>query len=85
MRLIDAEVLILETLFNPNHVSYISRQDVQNAPTVDAEPVTRCKDCRWYDAGHNEVDAWQRCRVLKIETHDDFFCANGERADVQRV
>lgn len=60
------------------------RSMVHGAPTVDAVPVVRCKDCKWA-----EVDAWWTyCKLRHKEdttnsiiytcTHD-FYCADGER------
>ena len=34
-RYIDADALIKNTIFNPCHVPYITKSDVENAPTVD--------------------------------------------------
>lgn len=56
MRIIDADKLINETIFNPLHVPYVTKRDVENAPTVDAEPVKRgrwteddyCSECGQY-------------------------------------
>ena len=42
MRLIDADALLINTIFNPNHVPYISKQDVISAPTVGRW--IRCED-----------------------------------------
>lgn len=39
---------------------------INNAPTVDAVEVVRCKDCR----------KWCICHKS-----DDFYCADGERID----
>ena len=38
-------------------------------PTVDAVPVVRCKDCKYF-----------KTRLCENEdNHDDWFCADGER------
>lgn len=51
------------------------------APTVDAEPVTRCKDCK-----HSYVSVDARCcsrgAFYDVAVPDDFFCALAERKDV---
>ena len=40
-------------------------------PTVDAVPVVRCKDCKYF-----------KTRLCENEdNHDDWFCADGERKD----
>ncbi len=43
----------------------------------------RCKDCKYYEAGQNEVDAWRVCQVhhRPIDTWDDNFCGWAERRD----
>ena len=52
MRLIDADVLLEEfrkemdkSIFEGRSV----REVIDNAPTIDAVPVVRCRDCRWWD------------------------------------
>ena len=43
--------------------------DIKNAPTVDAVPVIRCKDCKYF-----------KTRLCENEdNYDDWFCADGER------
>lgn len=49
--------------------------------TSDRVDVVRCKDCKYLNAGENEVDAWYRCRIKKIDVDSDFYCADGERRD----
>ena len=40
---------------------------IDNAPTIDAVPVVRCKDCKWWD----ECD----------ELDENGYCHHGERKD----
>lgn len=66
---------------------------LENAPTVDAEPVIRCKDCKYFDHsdfGKGEeywckhfvsTDDYTRCHKVV----EDDFCAWGERKSGQRV
>ena len=42
-----------------------------DAPTIDAVPVVRCKDCKYFKT--------QLCQ--NEDSHDDWFCADGERKD----
>lgn len=88
MRLIDSTRLILES-----DGESVSLRDIVNAPTVDAEPVVRCRDCKYrgfsectmcheelhdyYDDGYLESDV----RVYDY-TEDDGFCHKGERRKV---
>lgn len=87
MRLIDAEEL--ERLFNAQIEqgatdAFDAFDDaLQDALTIDAVPVVRCKDCKHYDLGvclriYSEgnayVDAWQPRKP-------EDFCSYGERKD----
>lgn len=74
MRLIDADKLPLD----------IEREDVEDAPTVDAVEVVRCKDCKYGDTYEMGVplDGSVRCNLHDdgYEIHDTlWFCADGER------
>ena len=49
--------------------SIVYRINLQEA--VDAVPVVRCKDCKYF-----------KTRLCENEdSHDDWFCADGERKD----
>ena len=50
MRLIDADDLMK----NLPPEEMCSRFAVENAPTIDAVPVIRCKDCKYKDDGIDE-------------------------------
>ena len=52
MRLIDADELLK---YKSDH-EMISTHLIYNAPTVDAVPVIRCKDCKYKDDGIDEDD-----------------------------
>lgn len=60
----------------------------EELPAVDAMPVVRCRDCKYYDR------RWFTCEndvlLIKIDdcgchppfrVDDDWFCADGERRD----
>lgn len=83
-RLIDADALMKYT---QNQISRsIDCNDIARFPTIDAEPVVRCKDCK-----HRGVDG--KCPmyheeyieeyeyILHDNTLDDGFCDCGERKD----
>ena len=89
MRLIDADAL-LETanwlVFADNKVdvAYVQVADIMRQHTVDAVPVIRCRECKYYEVGQNEVDAWSACYAHVgriIETWDDNFCGWAERKE----
>ena len=46
--------------------------DIEAAPTVDAVPVVRCRECK-----HRYSDSW--CEY--VDDDDNFYCARGERKD----
>ena len=62
-----------------------ARKLMKEAPAIDAEPVVRCKDCKHYfpdymnTIGGNVVV--YRCELDHDYGRDDYFCADGERAD----
>lgn len=79
MLLIDAVALL--DIFKQNSITEIItigdktiRQHVYDAPIIDAVPVVRCKDCRWYDS------AFYTCTKCCVCVNRDFYCADGERS-----
>ena len=90
MRLIDADALIAE--YDRVHVGEPggARKLMEDAPTIDAVPVVRCKDCRWWDK--SEDSPFGYCMAMKHgymsanweigiyrKYKGDFYCADGER------
>lgn len=54
---------------------------VDEAPTIDAVPVVRCKECI-HDNTTGCHLCWIENHTLQFINHDaEFFCANGERRD----
>lgn len=77
MRLIDAdralEIVSSQGIAHPNayHLTNYATLILREAPTVDAVPVVRCKDCKYF-----------KTRLCENEdNYDDWFCADGERKD----
>lgn len=79
MRLIDGddlwERLDDEPWFENADRDEIALPIVSAAPTVDAEVVVRCKDCRKFKT--------YACRMV-VSGYDD-FCSYGERKDVDNA
>ena len=84
MRLINLDSdYIQETLYRR---AFKTRQDIEewlnNAPTIDAVPVVRCKDCKFGDWDSKPDDA-----MVCMRTKDGFwrsgndFCSYGERKE----
>lgn len=53
-------------------------EQILDAPTVDAEPVVRCKDCKYWEYDVIFSDGW--CRG-KHQGNPSWFCADGERKE----
>lgn len=76
-RLIDAdralEIVRDQGISHPNayHLTNYATLILREAPTVDAVPVVRCKDCRKFKT--------YGCRMV-ASGYDD-FCSYGERKD----
>lgn len=78
MRLIDADEL-REQCDDPFWCVWLG--DIDNAPTIDAVPVVRCKDCKHSCMDNLFGDRW--CQLLgsiRVVKEDD-YCSRGERKD----
>ena len=69
---------------------YAVEQFLEEAPTIDAEPVVRCRDCKWYGTyqltKYGEYDKRYKPTVCvkgeySIMRNEDWYCADGERKD----
>lgn len=101
MRLIDADAALervklysfydVEWTCTGATVKHIIHDAIDNAPTVDAVPIVRCKDCK-FSREHNQDERYISCEAL-ICTNSEFidcgwnpvwpddFCRYGERND----
>lgn len=52
----------------------------QNIPTIDAVPVVRCEDCRWYKTKFCKMDRWTDLVTIYVAKADD-YCSYGERRE----
>ena len=78
-RLIDANELYVDARFGENEEPYISLYQINNAPTVDAVEIVRCKDCKWY-----ENDGYHtNCKIMRCCVEGDDYCSRGERRGEQ--
>ena len=46
---------------------------IEDAPTVDAVPVVRCKDCKWQITAYCPMPSWER--------KDNHYCHKGAKMD----
>lgn len=91
MRLIDADALKYkqQVIYQKGDSDgvfvewFITSAEIDTAPTIDAVPVVRCKDCKHCEYASNRIpteQAWV-CYKLGIDVVQDWFCADGERKD----
>ena len=90
-RLIDAdralEVIRDQGIAHPHayHLTNYATRILQEAPTVDAVKIVRCKDCKHYrpqkKSAHweNKANYCNRIVTIKVQPYD--FCSHGERKE----
>ena len=83
MRLIDAdramEIVRDQGIAHPNahHLTNYATLILREAPTVDAVPVVRCRECKYHE--DTSVTEFEHCCLIgKTVRHDD-FCSYGKR------
>ena len=96
MRLIDADNLDFtfdRRCFSEGDTQYVRGVDdaigvVNNAPTIDAVPVVRCRECIYYKI----CDEWETGKRMLCEIHhhsyldhdgDEHFCSWGQRREAE--
>lgn len=56
------------------------KAELEEAPTIDAVPVVRCKDCKWWVERHPRLGIpW--CRQTHLDREADGYCDMGERSE----
>lgn len=95
MRVIDADKLERQEFDGEEACfDYVDAEDIDNAPTVDAVEVVRCRDCKYAD-GKKETNVEKRyvadilvcrnscffCGDEPLAMWPDDFCSYGERKD----
>ena len=83
MRLIDLDSdYIQETIYRRG---FKTRQDIEewlnNSPTIDAVPVVRCRDCKYYEIHKPKVLENCERKGYIIPMKPDDFCSYGERKE----
>ena len=88
MRLIDADALKKKAdmrgrCLRPLVTAFqmcVTVHDIDDAPTIDAVPVVRCKDCKWWSRNVGIVDSPNgHCFSHDIDPNGYDFCSYGER------
>lgn len=80
MRLIDADALVQLLCVNMDTGPQFNRAThcVDVMPTVDAVPVIRCKDCKYWEQLQSRGRCWE-CVGSRRYTNDDEFCSRADR------
>ena len=86
MRLIDGDSL-MKTVFNDvvlvdgevKGVGLILAETVDKAPTIDAVPVVRCRECKHHE--DEEIGMVYCPNMIGGWVVENWFCADGERKE----
>ena len=76
---IDADKLLRDTIYNPNHVPYIAESDIIFAPKADVVEVVWCKDCKHNSLKRVSGNAFCELGIGLSQIYD--FCSKGERRE----
>ena len=86
MRLIDADALGIgkanrDCFDDPKYADGWNSaiEIINNAPTIEAEPVVRCKDCKWLYTGYGAYCCTKHTGLALIKPDGSDFCSNGKR------
>lgn len=81
MRLVDADAIFSNELLLVRAECYDAVhaviEKINNAPTVDAVEVVRCKDCKWWTKQSDSPQG--RCELFHHYPTGGWYCANGRR------
>lgn len=100
-RLIDADALTISVLKKAIDDAFLNGntdmhrlliQVIAHQPTIDAVPVIRCKDCKYYEVAelNNDGTPDKRCKPsicangwyeYAVERDPNWFCADAERKE----
>ena len=87
MRMIDADALMDEANSDGAY-GYVDAKQISRAPTVDAVPVVRCRDCQhWKPTGSKAGNSFSDleyiggCEFAKYCRRESDFCSYGNRKE----
>ena len=84
MRLIDADALMEKEhsrLRDGDVLWRIPPSHIDLAPTIDAVPVVRCQECRYYPTAKVNEKGFLICPASGMEITETDYCSYGERMD----
>lgn len=77
MRLIDADELKGKAFADPDDGEhFVYCQYIDEAPTVDAVPVVRCRDCEYI---YTDGDGYLACVKSGLYPDENDYCSRGKR------
>ena len=80
-RLIDANALIQDLVSKRGFYPAIVKSAVEQAPTVPAEVIVHCRDCKYKEQARVNKKGFLICPTSGMEITDDDFCSYGERRE----
>ena len=84
-RLIDADSAIIEIERFAGYLDddMILRLQIaiKRLPTIDAAPVVRCKDCRYWDERTTNKKGFVVCSATHMDCTEDDYCSFGEKVN----
>ena len=85
MRLIDADALPIDVMLidDEEELVFVSQYDIDHAPTVDAAPVVRCKDCK-HSIDYDFSEGQGFCDWSGMIVRENFYCAEGKGREEQK-
>ena len=83
MELIDRRKLVSDFWKGVEDASILSYEDtddlMENAPTVDAVEVVRCKDCKWFDQNEDVMPQSGSCAYHEMVKMDWDYCSRAKK------
>ncbi len=85
MRLIDADALKDKCYITINGTTigrnnYVMFHEIDDAPTIDAVEIVRCKDCKYQEHCHETVAHTKHCNnFIEHWSESIEWCSRGER------
>ena len=79
MRLIDADAFLERMSHTDRFFGVV--YDINDAPTVDAVPVVRCRECKYAKNAKVNKKGYRICPASHMEIVDDDYCSYGEREE----
>ena len=78
----DNETLEQRDLSYNTLMIYEIAMEIDDAPSVDAVEVVRCKDCKQYSCAKTNRKGYRICPASGMEIKPDDFCSYGERKEI---